>query len=510
MKVALISLYGVYNFGPRHLYSTLTRNGYATELVFFKHGYFDDFSSPSEKEYEINLGLLKKLQPDIIGFSISCLFFKKIAETLSQQIKSWFSGYIIWGGVYPTLMPEKCISFADLVCIGEGEEPLLELVSNLSCGKPIDSIKNLWVKKKDGRIVENPVRPINPVLEYFPDLCNKNKYFIENNRLLSVDPIFFYSFQYYTSATRGCPFFCNFCVESSIKKIYGGKKTIRKRSVQNVISELIIAKETLPDMRLIMFYDEVFPTGQGWLSDFTREYKRHINLPFSCFCTSNLVKADILPSLKNAGLSYVEIGVQSGSKRIREDIFRRPESLLEVSLAVSACNRHNIVPTLDFIVDNPYETAEDKRETFDFLQSLIEPFDVSLVPFTYIPKTELTDNALRNGLVSQEEVDKIYQFPPLAPGRATITKKRKREELMNICFISLSAKRFIPKAFVNFLIRSKKSTHFPLFYCIVVLAMFSGYAYMIIQWSRYFQKKSILKYIIHCAHYIKYVLRTIR
>ncbi len=509
MKVVLISLYGVYSFGPRHLYGTLTRNGYATELVFFKHGYFDDFSSPLEKEYEITSGLLKKLQPDIVGLSIGSFFLKSIAERLSQQIKDWFLGPIIWGGTYPTLIPEKCIPFADFVCIGEGEETLLELVSNLSCGKPVDLIKNLWVKKKDGQIIKNPIRPISPVLEYFPDFSNKNKYFIENNKLLSADPRAAYSFQYYTLASHGCPFFCNFCVESSLRKIYGGKKTIRKRSVQNVISELITAKKALPDTRLILFSDEIFPTDQEWLSDFTREYKRHINLPFKCFFTSSLIKGDILASLKEAGLSYVEIGVQSGSKRIHDTIFRRPESLLDVSSAIKECNRHNIVPTLDFIVDNPYETPEDKRETLNFLHSLTKPFDISFFSFFYIPKTELTDNALREGFISQQEVEKAYQFPP-PPLRITINKKRARGELMNICFLSLSAKQFIPRAFVKSLMRSNKSTRFPLFYGIIALTMLSGYVYMVISWLRYSQKKSIYKDAMHCVHYIKYILRTIR
>ena len=59
---------------------------------------------------------------------------------------------IIYGGVHAAISPELCIKEADIVCIGEGEGALLELINALEKKKPINKIKNLWIKSSKGII----------------------------------------------------------------------------------------------------------------------------------------------------------------------------------------------------------------------------------------------------------------------------------------------------------------------------------------------------------------------
>jgi radical SAM superfamily enzyme YgiQ (UPF0313 family) len=487
----------------------LTKNGHTVHLIFFKHAFYDDFSSPTEKELKILCALIQTLNLDILSISIGPFFLARMAERISEEIRGWFTGPVVWGGLYPTLMPQRCIPFTDLLCIGEGEEAFLELVNNLSEGKPPDSIKNLWVKKKNGEVIKNPVRPISPDLEYSPDLTGKNKYFIQNNRLSYFDPIRLFSFQYYTSATRGCPYSCSFCPESSFRKIYGHNRPIRKRSIENIISELANVKNALPDVRVIAFTDETFPAEREWMVDFTREYKRRVNLPFWCLFNPRLLNEDNVVLLKDAGLSFLGMGVQSGSRRIREDIFKRPESLEEIRRGVLECKKHNIVPNLDFIVDNPFENRQDRYATLSFLQSLPKPFEVSLFSLYFLPNTQLADTALKNALVSSEEIEKIYQAVPEST-MATTSKKRPREELIYICLIALTGKKFIPRAVTSFLIRSKKTARFPLCLIVVALTQFLSYLYFIDKFLRYSRKRSIIKDVKRVLHYAKYALHVIR
>lgn len=31
---------------------------------------------------------------------------------------------IIWGGIHPTIRPDECFEYADMVCVGDGEDAL--------------------------------------------------------------------------------------------------------------------------------------------------------------------------------------------------------------------------------------------------------------------------------------------------------------------------------------------------------------------------------------------------
>ena len=56
---------------------------------------------------------------------------------------------VIAGGVFPTFAPEIVIkeSIIDMVCLGEGENTLLDLCGRIERGQPFEDVTNLWVKK---------------------------------------------------------------------------------------------------------------------------------------------------------------------------------------------------------------------------------------------------------------------------------------------------------------------------------------------------------------------------
>ena len=94
-------------------------------------------------------GLLRDIdaaRPDLIGFS--CMT-PLMGETLSlaAEIKRHFDIPIILGGPHPTLFPEVIEEApVDMICRGEAEETLAELLTAIEDGKPHTQIRNLWVK----------------------------------------------------------------------------------------------------------------------------------------------------------------------------------------------------------------------------------------------------------------------------------------------------------------------------------------------------------------------------
>ena len=59
----------------------------------------------------------------------------------------------------------------------------------------------------------------------------------------------------------------------------GKGKYLRRRSVENVIAELVAYKRKDRTSQ-IMFYDDVFTFDKKWIAEFAEAYKREVNIPF--------------------------------------------------------------------------------------------------------------------------------------------------------------------------------------------------------------------------------------
>ena len=65
----------------------------------------------------------------------------------------------ICSGESATRLPSPIRFEIVMVCVGEGEYPLLELANSMANGGVDYSIKNLWFKK-GGELIKNPTRPL--------------------------------------------------------------------------------------------------------------------------------------------------------------------------------------------------------------------------------------------------------------------------------------------------------------------------------------------------------------
>jgi radical SAM superfamily enzyme YgiQ (UPF0313 family) len=78
---------------------------------------------------------------------------------VNDFIRKTFSRPMIWGGLYSTLFPERCLEFADYVVCGEGEEAIVELLDTLQAKGDISGIQNLAYRDNDGYIFRKSRQP---------------------------------------------------------------------------------------------------------------------------------------------------------------------------------------------------------------------------------------------------------------------------------------------------------------------------------------------------------------
>ena len=287
---------GSEHIGVQSMMAYLKSKGHLVELIYEPalgdNGYID---IPFLNKFFYNEKLLVdkavRFRPDLIAFSIITNLYmpiKKLARKFKQVLPDV---PIICGGIHVTSLPDETIKqdCFDMLCLGEGEGAMEDLLQRMREKRSYNDVKNLWVKDASGHIHKNDKRPLIRPLESLPapDKSHFAKYGALTSRIMIM-------------TTRGCPFACTFCVNSFRNAEYAGETYLRQRSVKHVIDDLKkLVKTYKPEY--IKFEDDVFAFNQKWLNEFKVAYHKHINIPFRCTVTPSTAKDEILQSLKEAG-----------------------------------------------------------------------------------------------------------------------------------------------------------------------------------------------------------------
>ena len=325
---------------------------------------------------------VKKFGPDLVAFSIRSGEFT-FCLRISRKLKDYFGSdiKIIFGGVHPTIDPEGVVreDCVDLVCVGEGEQAIAELCQKMEKKERIDQIKNIWVKE-DGMVKRNDVRDLIENLNEVPfpdrDIFDMERYI--SSRDGAIDMI----------VSRGCPYQCTYCINPILQNLYERKgKFVRRRSVNNVISEIsdIYGKYKV---KHISFQDDIFPSSLEWLREFSERFPKHSDLDFFCNVRAESVTPEMCKYLKQNGCSSINIGVESGSEWIRENILNRKISNERLVTAFKICRREGLATYSFNMIGIPYETVSHIKETIE-LNKRIQPTFLQVSIFQPYPGTRL-------------------------------------------------------------------------------------------------------------------------
>jgi anaerobic magnesium-protoporphyrin IX monomethyl ester cyclase len=343
-----------------------------------------------DADYRAVADKLQKGDFKIVAFSTMSLYCQSYLR-LNRKLKETFPIFSVFGGPHPTYFPEMVHQEGvDGVCIGEGEFAMLDLVENLSAGKPITDIPNWWVKK-DGRIHKNAVRPLIEDLDELP--------FPNHEIFRSVDPKGTWRTVVMTS--RGCPYSCTYCFNNAYKKLYAGcGKILRRRSVDDVIHEMETIKRH-SCYKYIHIIDDLFTLSSRWLKEFADAYGKRIRLPFSCFARVEHITPEVVNDLKRAGCGRIIVGVETGDERIRREIFKRNMSDEEIISAARMIKKMGIKLMTTNILGIPGASLDSDIKTFE-LNARLKPDYAGVNLLQPYPGTEIYEYARRMGLLSSE------------------------------------------------------------------------------------------------------------
>ena len=142
-----ILLYGP-PLGIAYLASTLETHGFAVKAIDMFDFSWDKVRNTLETE-----------SPDVVGITClteqraSPLEVAKLSKTINKDCT------VIMGGIHPTIMCEQVLEHwpVDIIVLGEGEEPIKELMICLEEKKVIGDVQGIAYKYQ-GKIIRTPLR----------------------------------------------------------------------------------------------------------------------------------------------------------------------------------------------------------------------------------------------------------------------------------------------------------------------------------------------------------------
>ena len=367
---------------------------------------------------------LKEYNPDIVAFSSRSGEYNDVVKVKKEFEKNYRCLYVC-GGVHPTVSPEEVIKDFNIICIGEGEKALLELIEKIENNKYYYNTRNFWFRH-DNNIKKNELNMLIedfdniPMLDY--DLFDIKKYI--KTRCGQLD---------YVSA-RGCPFLCKYCINHKLMNLYKGcGKYIRIKSANKIIEEINLIIQRYPDVTSLKIADELFILDKKRLKELSKRYKKEKGLSFECDIRADLCDNNMMKQLKKMGCIKLNIAIECGDEEYRNKVLNKNMSNESIINAFKLAKKHNL-HTMSFnMVGLPFETEEQILKTIE-LNKLVQPDSIQVSLFSPFKGTDLYNYCKENNLL-KEEIGSSYYFFKEYLKNPNLSKKKLKNLQRRFCYL---------------------------------------------------------------------------
>ena len=325
---------------------------------------------------------------DVVGFSVLTLAMGSVREAVGMLREELPDVKIVLGNVHATVFPDELLrnETADLVVRGEGEATIVDMMDTLANDGDLSEVAGLSFCR-DGEIVHNPARPTIANLDSLA-LPEWDEFEIDRYKCVSLPMrVFEGSRALPIQASRGCPFHCTYCAQD-----FAGKR-LRVRDLDLICDEMEHYIDRY-NVDCFGFIDACFPVSKRQGRDFCEKYiSRGLHKKAIWFTETrvDLVDAEVLDAMKEAGCEMVQYGFESGSDEVLKTINKGGRATTSRALqTMEATKNAKILSFGLFMLGSPGETEEDCEKTIEFAREL----DCDLAKFNLVvpyPGSDLFD-----------------------------------------------------------------------------------------------------------------------
>ena len=384
------------NFDPKQLkiampYPPLATLYAAAYLREHHHQVYlhDTQFSKSADEVETSL---QSIQPDVLviyddGFNYltkMCLTNMREAVFRMQKIAKKYNCKVIVSSSDSTDHYEEYITQeADFVIIGEGEQTLLDLISEIERDhfSPDFSKINGLIYNENSTYIKTQKRTVLKDLDTLPlpawdlvDIIPYKKMWLDHHGYFSIN----------MATTRGCPYKCNWCA----KPIYGNR--YNSHSPERIVNNIEFLKEKF-GFTHIWFADDIFGLKPNWVKLFSElVQEKKIRIRYKIQSRADLLlEDDNIKNLASSGCEIVWMGAESGSQKIL-DAMEKGTKIEQIYKATTLLKANGVKPAFFLQFGYLDEKIEDINQTIKMVNELL-PYDIGISVSYPLPGTSFYD-----------------------------------------------------------------------------------------------------------------------
>ena len=303
---------------------------------------------------------------DLVAVTVTVDVMNRAIEIAKEFKKR--SVKVIAGGIHITADPKGAYGYFDAICVGMAERIWQRILFDAQN----DSLKEIYndMLSISGQEIVSP--------DY--DIIDNSKYLYTN----------------IISTSRGCPFECDFCYNSS--------QSVHKAYINRPIEDVIREIKTLRT-RHIMFIDDNFIGNPSWTKKFLAQIKP-LGLKYNAAVTSNIVDIpDILDDLKESGCQSLFIGFESINDKAIDSVNKVQNSVGKYERLVEELHKRGIMINASFVFGLDEDDSSVFEKTLDWIvKNKIETVTSHIL--TPYPGTRLYENLHKQGRITDFDLSK--------------------------------------------------------------------------------------------------------
>lgn len=344
-------------------------------------------------------------QFDMVGIgTISGYYqYRKLVAIAEAVNLSKHRPLFVIGGHGPSPEPEFFLrrTGADVACIGEAEETIIDLVAAVGQNRDLSTVAGIAYRNGNFVAVNQrrvPVQNIDtlpfPAYELFPMDHYRLIRFVHSSDTDFVFPVL---------SGRGCKFKCNFC--------YRLEDGFRARSPESILDEVALLQRDY-GITYIYFFDELLMSSKERTIELCEAFiASKIKFRWSCNGRLNFATPDVLSLMKQAGCVFINYGIESVDDRVLKNMNKALTRKI-IERGITATLESGISPGFNMIFGNIGDTRESLQQAVDFLVKYDDGAQMRTIrPVTPYPGSPLYDYALKHGLL--KDVEEFYEVKHL-------------------------------------------------------------------------------------------------